>query len=101
MRGLFSNVLYQLPIATEIHLQKLKFCTDISRRTKMSVQIGNPANLLTLCHSLIGCLERGLPLGVVMSTIPKRKYKRSDIEANYRNETKTFRCVTKKEDVSI
>jgi hypothetical protein len=27
---------------------------------------------------------------VVMSTIPKRKYKRSDIEANYRNETKTF-----------
>ncbi len=28
--------------------------------------------------------------GLVMSTIPKRKYKRSDIEANYRNETKTF-----------
>jgi hypothetical protein len=27
---------------------------------------------------------------IVMSTIPKRKYKRSDIEANYRNETKTF-----------
>ena len=27
---------------------------------------------------------------VVMSTIPKRKYKRSDIEANYRNESKTF-----------
>ena len=27
---------------------------------------------------------------VVMSTIPKRKYKRSDIEANCRNETKTF-----------
>jgi hypothetical protein len=27
---------------------------------------------------------------VVMSTIPKRKYKRSDIAANYRNETKTF-----------
>jgi hypothetical protein len=27
---------------------------------------------------------------LVMSTIPKRKYKRSDIEANYRNETKTF-----------
>jgi hypothetical protein len=27
---------------------------------------------------------------VVMSTIPKRKHKRSDIEANYRNETKTF-----------
>jgi hypothetical protein len=27
---------------------------------------------------------------VVMSTIPKRKYKRSDIEANYWNETKTF-----------
>ncbi len=26
---------------------------------------------------------------IVMSTIPKRKYKRSDIEANYRNETKT------------
>ncbi len=34
---------------------------------------------------------------VVMSTIPKRKYKRSDIEANYRNETKTFWCVPKKE----
>ncbi len=32
-----------------------------------------------------------------MSTIPKRKYKRSDIEANYRNETKTFWCVPKKE----
>ncbi len=27
---------------------------------------------------------------LVMSTIPKRKQKRSDIEANYRNETKTF-----------
>ncbi len=27
---------------------------------------------------------------LVMSTIPKRKYKRSDIKANYRNETKTF-----------
>ncbi len=27
---------------------------------------------------------------LVMSTIPKRKHKRSDIEANYRNETKTF-----------
>ncbi len=27
---------------------------------------------------------------VVMSTIPKRKYKRSNIEANYWNETKTF-----------
>ncbi len=27
---------------------------------------------------------------LVMSTIPKRKYKRSDIEANYQNETKTF-----------
>ncbi len=25
-----------------------------------------------------------------MSTIPKRKHKRSDIEANYRNESKTF-----------
>ncbi len=34
---------------------------------------------------------------LVMSTIPKRKYKRSDIEANYRNETETFRCVLKKE----
>jgi hypothetical protein len=29
-------------------------------------------------------------LRVVMSTIPKRKHKRSDTEANYRNETKTF-----------
>jgi hypothetical protein len=28
--------------------------------------------------------------GIVMSTIPKRKQKRSDIEANYRNETKMF-----------
>jgi hypothetical protein len=27
---------------------------------------------------------------VVMSTIPKRKHKRSDIEANYRNKTKKF-----------
>jgi hypothetical protein len=27
---------------------------------------------------------------LVMSTIPKLKYKRSDIEANYRNKTKTF-----------
>ncbi len=27
---------------------------------------------------------------LVMSTIPKRKHKRSDIEANYRNEYKTF-----------
>ncbi len=34
---------------------------------------------------------------LVMSTIPKRKYKRSDIEANYRNKTKTFWCVPKKE----
>ena len=25
-----------------------------------------------------------------MSTIPKRKHKRSDIEANYRNESETF-----------
>ena len=29
--------------------------------------------------------------------IPKRKYKRSDIKANYQNETKTFWCVPKKE----
>jgi hypothetical protein len=29
-------------------------------------------------------------MSLVMSTIPKRKYKRSDIEANYRNKTKTF-----------
>jgi hypothetical protein len=34
---------------------------------------------------------------IVMSTIPKRKHKRSDIEANYRNKTKTFWCVPKKE----
>ena len=27
---------------------------------------------------------------LVMSTIPKRKHKRSDIKANYRNETTTF-----------
>ncbi len=32
----------------------------------------------------------GRVCGVVMSTIPKRKHKHSDIEANYRNETKTF-----------
>ncbi len=32
-----------------------------------------------------------------MSTIPKRKQKHSDIEANYRNETKTFWCVPKNE----
>jgi hypothetical protein len=31
-----------------------------------------------------------LCFGLVMSTIPKRKYKRSDIEANCWNETKTF-----------
>ncbi len=31
-----------------------------------------------------------LMLQLVMSTIPKRKHKRSDIEANCRNETKTF-----------
>jgi hypothetical protein len=30
------------------------------------------------------------PAGLVMSTIPKRKHKRSDIEANYRNESETF-----------
>jgi hypothetical protein len=34
---------------------------------------------------------------LVMSMIPKQKYKRSDIEANYQNETKTFWCVPKKE----
>ncbi len=34
---------------------------------------------------------------LVMSTIPKRKHKRSDIEAYYRNETETFWCVLKKE----
>jgi hypothetical protein len=27
---------------------------------------------------------------IIMSTIPKRKHKLSDIEANYRNKTKTF-----------
>ncbi len=37
------------------------------------------------------------PSPLVMSTIPKRKYKRSDIEANYRNKTETFWCVPKKE----
>jgi hypothetical protein len=37
-----------------------------------------------------GIRVRARGLVVVMSTIPKRKYKRSDIEANYRNETKTF-----------
>ncbi len=34
---------------------------------------------------------------LVMSTIPKWKHERSDIEANYQNETKTFWCVPKKE----
>jgi hypothetical protein len=32
---------------------------------------------------------------LVMSTIPKRKHKRSDIGAYYQNETKTFWCVPK------
>jgi hypothetical protein len=32
-----------------------------------------------------------------MSTTPKRNQKRSDIEANYRNETKMFCCVQKNE----
>ncbi len=31
--------------------------------------------------------------GLVMSTIPKRKHKRSDIKANYRNKTKHFDLV--------
>ena len=35
--------------------------------------------------------------GIIMSTIPTRKQKRSDIEANYRNETKPFWCVPKKQ----
>ena len=39
--------------------------------------------------AVLGAPEGGM-LPLVMSTIPKRKYKRSDIEANYRNETKTF-----------
>jgi hypothetical protein len=34
---------------------------------------------------------------LVMSTIPKQKQKRSDIEANYWNENKTFGYVPKKE----
>ncbi len=38
---------------------------------------------------------RGLRL--VMSTIPKWKHKRSNIEAKFRNGTKTFCCVPKKE----
>jgi hypothetical protein len=41
--------------------------------------------------------KAGGPVRLVMSTIPKRKYKRSDIEANYQNETKTFWCVPKNE----
>jgi len=34
---------------------------------------------------------------LVMSTIPKRKHECSDIEANYRDETKSFWCVPKTE----
>ncbi len=43
------------------------------------------------------CRRRYRRIGLVMSTIPKWKQKRSDIGDNYRNETKTFWCVPKKE----
>ncbi len=50
-------------------------------------------------HHFAGSGSAGTGSGsvLVMSTIPKRKYKRSDIEAYCRNETKTFWCVPKKE----
>jgi hypothetical protein len=48
--------------------------------------------LSTSASSLAPCLSQPsfAPSVLVMSTILKRKYKRSDIIANYRNETKTF-----------
>jgi hypothetical protein len=42
-------------------------------------------------------MQCSLTFVLVMSTIPKRKYKRSDIEANNRKKTKTFCYVPKKE----
>jgi hypothetical protein len=50
----------------------------------------------TLSHPL-SRTQNTKQMYLVMSTIPKRKHKRSDIEANYRNETKTFWCILKKE----
>ncbi len=54
----------------------------------------------SVCSLIVECLvEKYFELHtlLVMSMIPKRKYRRSDIEANYWNETKTFWCVPKKE----
>ncbi len=56
----------------------------------------------TLCTlqmplDLYSCVIQHYAPVVLMSTIPKRNQKRSDIGANYRNETKTFWCVPKNE----
>jgi hypothetical protein len=57
---------------------------------------GHHLSLLDFGSSIRGEYIHLLPLKsyihsrLVMSTIPKRKHKRSDTEANYRNETKKF-----------
>ncbi len=52
--------------------------TDSNRQHEILWMTQTATMIQVLCKTL------------VMSTIPKRKQKRSDIEANYRNETKTF-----------
>jgi hypothetical protein len=49
------------------------------KNSEQSIEICPSKFLRDLCMQLL-----------VMSKIPKRKHKRSDIEANYRNKTKTF-----------
>ncbi len=61
--------------------------TDMGKRVN-SIICGGWTITKESVESLIPVLQA--KLSVVMSTIPKRKHKRSDIEANYRNETKTF-----------
>ncbi len=48
-------------------------------------------------NGILKAADKKSRIRIMIPTIPKRKQKRSDIEANYRNETKTFWCVPKKE----
>ncbi len=84
---------------TLVDMQGVSLLTasSIDIRVDPSSPSYNVFKCLTVCHMIslqnAENLKQIFPekeYRVVMSTIPKRKYKRSDIKANYRNETKTF-----------
>ncbi len=87
-----------LPVPGDCFLLRVlpgKHCQPIASPMLIRYILVTVKLLTFLCLGTAFCSECMLPSYIVMSTIPKRKQKRSDIEVNYRNETKTFWCVTK------